>query len=144
MEAVYYHTKSGTVPVKEYLDKYIPNKEDDQKTKESKIRNHLRINSVIKLATEKNGIPGGGFSSPVSGYKFQKLKIRENNESQIRILYFCFNEEKLVLLNVWEKPKLYGKIKRKKEKLKEKKICEITKGYYDDFIKNPNQYEKYQ
>ena len=138
MEPVYYRTKEGCVPVKEYfLSQYLSDKCNSKKNK-----NFQKIDSIIKLAAEKNGIPGGRFSSFLHGYDFQELIIEESDK-HVRVLYFCYCKEKLVLLNAYYKPKLYEKARGRNVRREIEEINKKTEGYYKDFINNPNQYEIY-
>ncbi|MCX6702337.1 MAG: hypothetical protein NTW60_00475 [Candidatus Wolfebacteria bacterium] len=140
MEPVYYRTKSGALPVKEYLSRYSRLKKDQDKKVTEKLRKFFKIKSVIKHATENNGIAGGEFSSPLLNYPFQEFRIPENDRV-VRILYFCYERAMLVLLNAFDKPKIYEKGKQHRKNEKEYKV---TKCFYDDFVKNPNQYEKFE
>ncbi|MFH1712827.1 MAG: hypothetical protein ABH896_01385, partial [Candidatus Jacksonbacteria bacterium] len=60
-----------------------------------------------------------------------------------RILYFCYHQEKLVLLNAFQKPALYTKGAKKRVEKEIQKILEQTNKYYNDFINNPQNYEEY-
>jgi phage-related protein len=122
-----------------YLSEYISKK----KLNEKRIKILAKMDSVIKLTAEKNGIPGGEFSSDVIGYDFQELRIPDGS-TLVRVLYFCYHRDKLVLLRVYDKPKLYEKAGKQRVDKKIKENNDIAQKYYEDFKKNPNQYEKYE
>lgn len=142
VEIVYYRLSTGFIPVKNYLSKYQPLPQDKEKTQQKKIKSFSKIEFLINKAAENNGFIGGEYSCSVSGHSFQKIRIKDGN-NLIRVLYFCYLGEKLVLLNAYDKPDLYDKGKKKKiEKIISQKMNE-TQIYYQDFTKNPKKYEKY-
>ena len=133
LDIVCYCTKSGVVPIKDFFQQYAYSE---------KIKELARIRAVIKITAERGGIAGGQYSSPLQDYDFQEMKIKEG-ENLVRILYFCYHEEKLVLLNALKKPNLYEKAKKNRVKKIIAKTHEETQLYYEDFINNPTNYEKF-
>src|SRR3989344_1606892 len=126
MQIVYYQTKSGRLPTREYLSKYDPTKPNDYKKL-------AKVDSVIRLAAERGGRPGGDFSSSLQNYDFQELKIPEG-ERLVRIPYFIFRKEKLVLLNAFDKPKLYESGKKRKVDLNIHLFYEEANRFYKTFL----------
>jgi hypothetical protein len=143
LEIVYYKSSGGLVPVKDYLSKYRPLAQDKESIQQKKIKSFRRIDFVISRATENNGIIGGEYSCSVPAHSFQKIRIKDGG-NLVRILYFCYLGERLVLLNAYDKPDLYDKgAKKKIDKMINEKMSD-AQNYYQDFIKNPQNYEKYQ
>ncbi len=144
METIYYRTKDGYVPASAFLSRrYGISNNDDKKTQVNKSKKFAKVRIIIKIATENGGIAGGSFSSSLIGYSFQELRIQEGNRL-VRILYFAYHKEKLVLLNAYDKPNLYEKNGKKKVEKEIEVIHKQTQEYYEDFLKNPNRYEKYE
>jgi hypothetical protein len=136
MEAVYYRTKSGEVPARDFLDKYL-----GKNTTKNQAALVARINSVIELALEKGGIPGGDFSASIIGHRpLRELRIK-GNRCLIRINYYCRGDH-LVLLNVYIKKSAYPP--RGIEARKVGRMIKEAWSYYEDFMASPNQYEKYE
>jgi phage-related protein len=144
MEIVYYRTRDGRCPVKEYLSsRYgIGEDKDSAQAQFNKVKRLAKIDSVIMLAADKRGVPGGNFSSSLIGCDFQELRITEGNEL-VRILYFAYKKEILVLLNVYDKPDLYEKAGKNEVNKRIEQMHQQTKIYYEDFLQNSNHYEKY-
>ncbi len=143
MDIIYYCTKNGHVPAKDYLvPRYGIGGDDDAKTRAHKVKILAKVEGIVKMAANKKGIIGEPYSSALHGYDFHEFKIDEGNEL-IRILYFAYHQEKLVLLNAYDKPVLYEKARKKKIQKKIEDINQQTQIYYEDFIKNPDHYEKY-
>lgn len=142
MEVVYYFDKEqGFSPVKKYFEQYIVTNGDKSKDIEYKNYIHASIRAKIDhLAGEHNGVPIPGYSERSRGYSFFKIKQAKNKDIVIRILYFCKNN-KMVLLNAFEKPRHYDK---NRERKREEKHYKKTDEYRNKFIKNPNNYEKYE
>ncbi len=142
LEIVRYRTISGFVPINDYFTKFVPASEDKPGQITKKLRAYTRIKTVIIAAAENNGQVRGDFSSDLKGYNFHEFLIRDGT-NQIRILYFCYHNEKLVLLNGFDKPSLYEKGNKKRvNNFIEKKLAETDK-YYNDFINNPKNYENF-
>ena len=141
-EIVFYRSDKGFVPVKDYLARYKPLPQEKERAQAKKIKSLAKIEYLMEKAAENNGIIGGSYSCSVSGFDFQKIRIKDG-DNLIRILYFCFLREKLVLLNAYDKPDFYNKgAKKRIEKMIAQKMDE-AREYYKDFIKNPQNYEKY-
>jgi phage-related protein len=144
MEIICYRMKTGRSPAKEYISsRYgINESKDNKRMQANKVKRLTKIDNVITMAAEKRGRPGGDFSSSLIGYDFHELRISEGDEL-VRILYFAFQGDRLVLLNAYDKPNLYEKAGKKEINKKIQRIHEQTKLYYEDFLKHPDQYEKY-
>lgn len=143
MQLVCYKMEDGSVPIKDFFWRYVPNKADSQKNILKKQRAYSKIKSIINLTLEKKGLAGGEFTSHLKGgYDFQEIRIKEGG-NQVRVLYFCYHQEKLVLLNAFKKPSLYQKGKKKAVDKMIKDELNKAKEYYKSFISNPNLYEKY-
>ena len=137
MSIVYYRTGSGKIPVKEYFSKFDLRRDIDRKKL-------IKVRSVIEMSAQNKGIPGGKFSGIVRGHNYQALKI-PTGERTIRILYFMFSGETLVLLNAFDKPARYDeKAERRRVNRDVEPVYEETELFYQDFLLRPNQYEKYE
>jgi hypothetical protein len=141
LEIVRYRTKTSYCPIDDYFKKY--NVYENDKLQQKKLKTFAKIEWVIKAAANNKGIVGGQFSAPVAGYDFQEFRIKEG-DNLVRILYFCYFRDKLVLLDGFDKPDRYEKGKKKRiEKMIDEKYNQAQK-YYEDFLKNPQNYEKYK
>ncbi|HOX30556.1 MAG TPA: type II toxin-antitoxin system RelE/ParE family toxin [Candidatus Paceibacterota bacterium] len=141
LEIVRYRSKFGHVPFNAYVEKYAPSSSDKNKTSEKKVKTLLKIKAVIKIVADKGGIGVGDYTSALKGYDVQEITIKKSGRA-IRLLYFC-RFGKLVLLNGFDKGVPYEGGKGKKtEKMIEEKYRE-GQQYYQDFIKNPGNYEEF-
>jgi len=141
MKAVYYLDRHLVYcPVKKYFEQYAVSKKDTQKQKDKKIKLLKNIDEKIKYVIYNNGIPTPPISFPLDKmYHFFEIKHRKDQDVVIRIFYFRHND-KIVLLNVLEKPDNYD---NEKENRKINKQLEITKVFQNRFINNPQSYEEY-
>ncbi|MFA5248969.1 MAG: hypothetical protein WC397_00355 [Candidatus Paceibacterota bacterium] len=131
MDVVYYYDeKSSSCPVREYLNQY---------SKDTKLI--IDIRQRIKVVKERDGRPTPPLTKPLRGYSFYEFRHRYSAKNAlIRILYFCY-KDKIVLLNVFEKPDHYEtNFVRKKIK----KHYDITETYFQKFLSNPKLYEEYK
>lgn len=146
MEVVYYRTKAGQAPAKRYLSQWNKKPKDDEETLNKKVKKFAKIDGMIKLAAERKGMLGSKLSAHLRGYSFQELRISGvlEGEELVRVLYFCYKGNQLVLLNAYDKPDFYEGAQKKKIEKEIEKIHKKTQTYYDDFIKNSNNYEKYE
>ena len=71
------------------------------------------------------------------------MRIKDGS-NLIRILYFGYMRDKLILLNAFEKPEKYDKKLKKQIESKIANILNQTKIYYENFINNNKNYEKYK
>ncbi len=143
MKVTYYHNLNLQLsPVKHFLFKYDLKSGDTEKRKNHKIKTLAFIDQSIQFIVENKTRPIPPIAKTVREYKFHEIRVKDGN-SLVRIFYFCYHQEKLVLLNAFEKPDLYEKGLKKKIDKKIIKILEQTKEYYQDFIKNQN-YEEYK
>ena len=62
----------------------------------------------------------------------------------MRVLCFSYHQEQLVLLNAYDKPDNYSGGKKKKVDREIEETNKLTQTYYEDFLSNPDQYEKYE
>lgn len=123
-------------PVENYLDKLADTAEDLRlrgKSKEAEKFMNLfnRLLSLIKHAMERNGQASLPESKKLHGYPLCELR-QKNRKRLIRIFYFAYLQEKLVLLHVFEK----------KEGEETPKV-EIEEAYhnYKLYISDPKTYE---
>ncbi len=143
MRIIYYYNLNLQVsPVKQFLLKYNLKLDDTEKQKNRKIKVLAFVDQTIQFIVENKAKPIPPIAKTIKGYKFHEIRVKDGG-SLIRIFYFCHHQEKLVLLNVFEKPDLYEKGLKKKIDRKIIKILEQTKEYYQDFINNQN-YEEYK
>ena len=115
MNIVYYYNKElQWFPVKKFLAKYACLPKDSARVRDKKVKVLAFIDQSIQFIAEHKGKPIPPIAKTIRGYKFHELRIKEGNKL-IRILYFAYHKEKLVLLNAFEKPELYQKGKKKKK-----------------------------
>ncbi|KKW10162.1 MAG: hypothetical protein UY48_C0047G0008 [Candidatus Gottesmanbacteria bacterium GW2011_GWB1_49_7] len=144
MQIIYYKQENGYAPAKAYLvSRYSHSEGDDKKTINNKLKRLAKADLVIKNAAENGGIARGTYSARLIGYPFQELRSSEGDD-EVRILYFPYRKEKLVLLSAYDKPDKYEKAEKKKIDKKIRDTHEQTKKYYEDFLSNPNHYEVYK
>ena len=140
MLVVYYSDADLNIcPVKKYFEQFKQNKNDSYEITERKLRILADIDQKIKFIAQNKGRPTPPISFPLHGYSFFEIKKRKNQNIVIRILYFR-HEEKIVLLNAFEKPDNYSDKKTKKEI---NKHYQITNNYQSKFKQNPTLYENY-
>ena len=143
MKVIYYYNLSLRIsPVKQFLLKYNLTSNDTEKQTNHKIKTLAFIDQTIQFIVENKAKPIPPIAKSIRGYNFHEIRVKDGS-NLIRIFYFCYHQEKLVLLNVFEKPDLYEKGLKKKIDKKIIKILEQTKEYYQDFINNQN-YEEYK
>lgn len=144
MKVVYYYNRRFNIaPVKQFLSKYDLKLEDTKKQTNHKVKVLAFIDQTVKFIAEHKGQPIPPIAKTIRGHPFHEMRIKDGS-NLIRILYFSFCQEKLVLLNAFEKPELYNKGLKKKIEKQILKIIEQTKIYYQDFIKNSQNYEEYK
>ena len=144
MDIVYYRTTKGYAPAKAYIQaRYGQFPNDSPKIIAVKIRTFAKVESVIEMAANSpDGRVGGTFSSTLTGYSFNEFRLKEGREL-VRILYFPYQLQQIVLLDAYDKPENYTKAEKKKI---EKEIAEIhdrAQEYYNDFIRNPKNHEPF-
>ena len=143
MKVIYYHNLNLRIsPVRQFLFKYDLKSSDTEKRKNHKIKTLAFIDQAIQFIAENKAKPVPPIAKTIRGYKFHEIRVKDGS-SLIRIFYFCYHQEKLVLLNAFEKPDLYEKGLKKKIDKKIIKILEQTKEYHQDFI-NTQNYEEYK
>ena len=143
MKIIYYYNLSLQIfPAKQFLLKYNLKSNDTEKQKNHKVKTLAFIDQTIQFIAENNAKPVLPIAKTIKGHKFHEIRVKDGG-NLIRIFYFCYHQEKLVLLNAFEKPDLYEKGLKKKIDKKIIKILEQTKEYYQDFINNQN-YEEYK
>jgi hypothetical protein len=143
MKIVYYFNKEKNIsPVKDFLFKYDIKKDDSEKTVNHKIKVLAFIDQAIKFITENNGKPIPPIAKTIKGCKFHELRVRDGG-NLIRIFYFVYIREKIVLLNALEKPENYEKGQKKKIDKRIKEAIEITGKYYKNYLTNQT-YEEYK
>ncbi len=143
MRIIYYFNQEKSVsPAKDFLYKYNIKKSDSEKTLNHKIKVLAFIDQAIKFIAENNGKPVPPIAKTIRAYKFYELRIKDSS-SLIRIFYFVYIREKLVLLNALEKPENYDKGTKKKIDKEIEKAIELANQYYKDFIINQT-YEEYE
>jgi phage-related protein len=143
MEIVYYYNQEKSLsPVKNFLFQYDIKIGDREKVLKHKVKVLAYIDQAIKFIAENNGKPIPPIAKTIRGYKFHELRVRDGS-NLIRIFYFVYIQEKLVLLNAMEKPENYDKGLKKKIDKEIKRAIELSDKYYKDFIINKS-YEEYR
>ncbi len=144
MEIFYYYNFNLEIaPVKQFLLKYNLDINDSEKTKNHKIKVLAFIDQTIQIIAEHKGKPIPPIAKTIRGYKFHEMRIKDGS-NLIRILYFGYMRDKLILLNAFEKPEKYDKKLKKQIESKIANILNQTKIYYENFINNNKNYEKYK
>ena len=57
------------------------------------------IDQAIQFIAENKARPVPPIAKTIKGYKFHEIRVKDGS-SLIRIFYFCYHQEKLVLLNI--------------------------------------------
>ena len=104
MEVIYYKDASGKCPVKDYLRCL-------SSELSGKIKLLVDIEAKIQYLRFNNPCPP---ASPLHGHEFLEIKHRRDKNTVIRILFFI-HKDKIVLLNVFEKPDNYKEQRMKKK-----------------------------
>jgi hypothetical protein len=134
MEVVYYFANDlNLCPVKKYLE--LKGVSSDRR-----LRILAEIDQKIEYVRQNDGRPTPPISEPLRDYSFFEIKNRKDKNIVIRVLYFRYKNQ-IVLLNAFEKPDSYST--NKDRKIIEK-YYQLTDNYYNQFKINPKSYEKYQ
>lgn len=137
MDVVFYYKKQEKFcPALRYFTKKIEKSELKKERKESILTD---IDNKIMHAKSVNGRPDGGILKPIKGYSLIEIKSEKNESTQIRILYATY-QDKLILLDAFEKPRNY----KLKGQRKVEERYDIAERYYKDFKNNPKSYKKYE
>lgn len=133
MEVVYYQDeKTGRCPVKDFLLPY----------RNAKKTILARLVAIIIFICERNNVPPLGVGAgPVKGFSLFKIRLKKDQNTLIRIMYFC-HKNNLVLLHGFEKPIHYTS-ERDKARYQQREF-EIADSYRKNFIKNETLYEEYE
>ena len=143
MQIVYYFDKENQIsPVKKFLFKYNISKNDTDRVVNHKLKVLAYIDQSIDFIAENNAKPVLPIAKTIKGYKFHEIRVKDGS-NLIRIFYFGYFHEKLVLLYGFEKPEKYDKGLKKKIDKKIQKSIDRANKYYQDFIKN-QRYEEYK
>ena len=101
------------------------------------------ISGKIEFLAENNGRPIPPVAVPLRGYPFHEIKLSDRN-NLIRVLFFAYHQDKLILLSAFNKPKHYDeKGKNKKVHFLIEKEYNKARLYYEKFLNNPNCYEEF-
>lgn len=123
-------------PVKDYLDSIIKSSqalEKRGKTKQARrVKNlALRLFAIIQHAAEHEGIVHPPLGDKMHGYPFFELR-QKHGKQLIRIFYFTYHKEKLVLLHVYDK--------KEGNAAKQAEIKQAHKNY-KLYLSNPKKHE---
>jgi phage-related protein len=129
-------------PVKYFLLRYDIKKDDTDRELNHKIKVLAFIDQTIKFIAENRGRPIPPVARTIRGYKFHELRVKDGS-NLIRVFYFVYIGEKLVLLNSLEKPENYEKGLKKKIDHQIERAIELSDKYYKDFLINKT-YEDYR
>lgn len=140
MYPVYYYDKdTGTCPVRENFAQYTPTPENKPELATKKKRVLAGIVSKIKFVAERNNNGVGKLAVHLQGYSFSEVKSRKDEDTLIRIMFFRY-EDKMVLLDVIEKPDSYN---TEKERSSIKRHLDKVEQYQKRFISDPKSYEEF-
>jgi len=133
MEVVYYFNNDlNFCPVKKYLElKGV--------SQDKKIRILAEIDQKICYVRQNEGRPTPPISEPLRNYSFFEINTRKDKNIVIRVLYFRYRNQ-IVLLNAFEKSDSYNTARARKTI---EKHYDLTNSYYNQFKINPKNYEKY-
>lgn len=135
MKIVYYHNiRLGISPVKTFLAQYALSSAKTEQQRERRAKVAVFIDQTIHFIAEHRGRPIPPSALPLRGYPFQEMRIKDSS-NLIRILYFCYHQETLVLLHAFEKPDYYDKAKKKKVEKEIYLALEQAYNNYQDYIK---------
>ncbi|MBT4937382.1 hypothetical protein HON22_05690 [Candidatus Peregrinibacteria bacterium] len=128
--------KDSKIPVKNYIDILIQEADISEKLGKAKKAEKqrglaLRLLTVIKHAAEHDGIVYPPLGDKMHGYPLNELRQKHGKEL-IRIFYFVYMKNKLVLLHAYDKKE--GTVAPKKE-------INIAYNNYKLYISNPQRYE---
>lgn len=133
MEVIYYFDNNlNLCPVKKYLE--LTDVKIDRK-----LRILAELDQRIEYVKQNEGRPAPPISFPLHNYSFFEIKTRKDKNIVIRVLYFRY-EDKIVLLNAFEKPDNYNTDRERKII---EKYYNLTNNYYNKFKLNPKNYERY-
>ena len=109
MKIIYYYNSNLRIsPVKQFLFIYNLKSKDTEKQKNHKIKILAFVDQAIQFIAKNKAKPAPPIAKTIRGYKFHEIRVKDGSKL-IRIFYFCYYQESLVLLNVFEKPDLYEK-----------------------------------
>jgi len=134
MNIVYYYDPNlKSSPVKRYLNQFDLGVAKD-------LALLAAIDSKIIFLSCQKSHPHPPISKPLHDYNFFEIRHRKNKNILIRVIYFCC-DERMILLNAFEKPDNYDSQKIKKDI---EKIFDTTAMYRQKYLKNKNLYEDYK
>lgn len=138
-----YRETDGNIPFQNFLARYVPTEKDKIKQKIKKMEVLTKTKKWIHHLAENDGVPREPTASPLRGYPFHEIKV-DFPDKLIRIQYFCYNQEKLIILNAYEKPTLYDKARKRTTDRVINSALEEAKKCHEDFINNPQNHEEYE
>ncbi|HOI97870.1 MAG TPA: hypothetical protein PLA19_05200, partial [Candidatus Pacearchaeota archaeon] len=107
MNIVYYYDPNlKSSPVKRYLNQFDLGVAKD-------LALLAAIDSKIIFLSCQKSHPHPPISKPLHDYNFFEIRHRKNKNILIRVIYFCC-DERMILLNAFEKPDNYDSQKIKK------------------------------
>ncbi len=131
----------GIVPFLEYMQKYSPEPTDSPQNFKRKVKHIENIKAHLKLLLERRGY----YHAPpyIEEYTDRelgvlKIKIGKN---LVRVTFYTHlskESRKIVLLNVFEKPALYEKSKKRKVDKEIQKALDEAERYRDDYLNTGN------
>jgi hypothetical protein len=134
MNIVYYYDPNlKSSPVKRYLNQFDLGVAKD-------LALLAAIDSKIIFLSCQKSHPHPPISKPLHDYNFFEIRHRKNKNILIRVIYFCC-DERMILLNAFEKPDNYDSQKIKKNI---EKFFDTTARYRQEYLKNKNLYEDYK
>jgi phage-related protein len=136
MTEITYFCEVNKSPVKDYLDSLVAKAEElEEKGKTNQAdklrKNALRLFALIQHAAEHNGIVHPPQGDKMHGHPFFELR-QKISKNLIRIFYFVYRNQKLVLLHVYQKPE--GSPASQKE-------IATAQENYDKYTSNPKKHE---
>lgn len=129
-------SKELEAPFLEYLEKYALKSSDSEKKKNQKVKRLMNIKAHLEYLTDHKG----KYELPplVQKYKNRKLGILKIKESDtlVRIAFHTEKPNTIVLLDAFDKPKLYEKGKKLKVDKKIEKFLDRAEKFLSDYMQN--------
>lgn len=135
MEIAYYDPAKQECPVDSFLKEKVES--CPHLSQSSKDRIMADLESKIARSLELNGQPDGHITEPVKEYNFFKINQKKDENTLIRVFYYCY-EDLMVLLYAFEKPRKYDG--KKKEKRAENKHYQKAQECYLKLKSDPDRH----
>jgi hypothetical protein len=128
--------KELEAPFLEYLKKYALEPRDNEKRKDQKVKRLMNLKAHLEhLMDHKGKYDLPPLAQKYKGRDMGILKIKELN-GLVRIAFYTKQTNTIVLLDAFDKPKLYEKSKKLKVDKMIEKFLDQSETFLSDYIKN--------